>query len=72
MQKKQLAVLVAAALAALASGAQAATGPSTSVAPYQIGLNGWSVTSILTVGDSVNLKPDGVTPYRMTGLPDGL
>ena len=28
-------------------------------------------TSILTVGDSVNDKPDG-TPYRMVGIPDGL
>jgi hypothetical protein len=28
--------------------------------------------SILTVGDSVNTKPDGVTPYRMVGIPDGL
>jgi len=28
--------------------------------------------AILTVGDSVNLKPDGITPYRMVGLPDGL
>jgi Alkaline phosphatase PhoX len=27
--------------------------------------------SILTVGDSVNDKPDG-TPYRMVGIPDGL
>ena len=23
-------------------------------------------------GDSVNFKPDGVTPYRMVGIPDGL
>jgi hypothetical protein len=28
--------------------------------------------SVLTVGDSVNFKPDGVTPYRMVGIPDGL
>lgn len=72
MRKNQLAVLVAATLAAMAAGAQAATGPSTATAPYQIGQNGWSITSILTTGDSVNLKPDGVTPYRMAGLPDGL
>ena len=25
-----------------------------------------------TVGDTVNNKPDGVTPYRMVGIPDGL
>jgi hypothetical protein len=30
------------------------------------------VKSILTVGDSVNLKPDEATPYRMVGIPDGL
>lgn len=30
------------------------------------------IKPILTAGDSVNLKPDGVTPYRMVGLPDGL
>jgi hypothetical protein len=28
--------------------------------------------SIFTVGDSASLKADGVTPYRMVGLPDGL
>ncbi len=28
--------------------------------------------AILTAGDSVNLKPDGFTPYRMVGIPDGL
>src|SRR5690606_9398275 len=28
--------------------------------------------ALLTVGDSVNFKPDGVTPYRMVGLPDGM
>lgn len=32
---------------------------------------GVKVKPILTVGDSPNLKPDGVTPYRMVGLPDG-
>jgi cysteine-rich repeat protein len=29
-------------------------------------------TSLLTVGDSVNLKPDGITPYRLVGIPDGM
>ena len=28
--------------------------------------------TILTVGDSPNTKPDGVTPYTMVGIPDGL
>lgn len=32
---------------------------------------GVKVKPILTVGDSPNLKPDGVTPYRMVGLADG-
>jgi hypothetical protein len=27
---------------------------------------------IMTVGETVNAKPDGVTPYRMVGIPDGL
>jgi hypothetical protein len=35
-------------------------------------LPGIVVKPILTVGDSPNLKPDGVTPYRMVGIPDGL
>jgi Ca2+-binding RTX toxin-like protein len=48
------------------------TGPSSSASPYVLSTApGVSFTSILTVGDSVNLKPDG-TPYRMVGIPDGL
>lgn len=50
----------------------AVTGPSSSQSPYVVGSQPGVVTkSILTVGDSVNLKPDG-TPYRMVGIPDGL
>jgi hypothetical protein len=50
-----------------------ATGPSSSATPYLIAAEpNVRFTSILTVGDSVNLKPDGVTPYRMVGIPDGL
>lgn len=50
-----------------------ATGPSSSATPYLLGAEpNVRFTSILTVGDSVNLKPDGVTPYRMVGIPDGL
>ena len=57
--------------AALAGGS--ITGPSSSESPYLIGAKPGVVTmSVLTVGDSVNLKPDGVTPYRMVGIPDGL
>lgn len=55
-------------------GAAALTGPSSSQSPYIVPAPetpGVLTTSILTVGDSVNNKPDG-TPYRMVGLPDGL
>jgi len=51
----------------------AETGPSSSQTPYIVRSHPGIVTkSILTVGDSVNLKPDGVTPYSMVGIPDGL
>ena len=47
-------------------------GPSSSQTPYLLPIaSGVSLTSILTVGDSVNNKTDG-TPYRMVGIPDGL
>jgi Bacterial protein of unknown function (DUF839) len=63
--------LLAAALVAPA-GAQTTTGPSSSRTPYVVPLApGVTTTSILSVGDSVNNKPDG-TPYRMVGIPDGL
>src|SRR5882762_5031252 len=49
------------------------TGPSSSQSPYLLPTIPWSATvSLLTVGDSVNYKADGVTPYRMVGIPDGL
>ena len=48
-------------------------GPSSSQSPYVVRSQTGVVTkAILTVGDSVNFKPDGVTPYRMVGIPDGL
>jgi len=57
----------------LAQKRGATSGPSSSESPYVIrGEPGVVIKSILTVGDSVNLKPDGVTPYRMVGIPDGL
>jgi hypothetical protein len=61
-----------AALAGIPATAQV-TGPSTTTAPYVEPMT-TNVTfiSIFTTGDSVNLKPDGVTPYRMVGIPDGL
>lgn len=47
-------------------------GPTSSASPYVVPLAENVLTkSILTVGDSVNAKPDG-TPYRMVGHPDGL
>src|SRR5215510_5731309 len=53
--------------------ANAITGPSSSQSPYIVRSQPGVVTkAILTVGDSVNLKPDGLTPYRMVGIPDGL
>jgi hypothetical protein len=74
-----LAVSVATAavpLAAITAPARAAapvtTGPSSSQSPYLTpSAPGVSLTSLLTVGDSVNNKADG-SPYRMVGLPDGL
>jgi hypothetical protein len=62
---------VTAGTALASSGTE--TGPSSSQAPYLVRSQPGVVTkSILTAGDSVNLKPDGVTPYRMVGIPDGL
>jgi hypothetical protein len=56
-----------------AVAANSITGPSSSQSPYILQSQpGVVIKSILTVGDSVNLKPDGVTPYRMVGIPDGL
>src|SRR5918996_3391819 len=68
-------LLVVAALSGGITGGLAndITGPSSSQSPYLLRAQPGVVTvSLLTVGDSVNLKPDGVTPYRMVGIPDGL
>jgi hypothetical protein len=52
--------------------ADTGTGPSSSASPYVVPLQpNVSITSILTVGDSVNTKADG-SPYRLVGVPDGL
>jgi hypothetical protein len=65
-----LAAGVVATIAMAAPGTQ--TGPSSSEAPYVVpSQNGVITKSILTVGDSVNDKPNG-DPYRMVGIPDGL
>jgi hypothetical protein len=48
-------------------------GKLTNALPYIVPVASGVVTvPIMTVGESVNNKPDGVTPYRMVGLPDGL
>src|SRR6185295_10676756 len=70
-------VASAAAFAAMTLGAASAEttivgnqGPSSSATPYLVPVA--PTVSILTVGDSVNPKLDGVTPYKMVGIPDGL
>jgi hypothetical protein len=66
------AALVVAASAATAALANTITGPTSSQSPYVVrSLPGVVTKSVLTVGGSVNAKPDG-TPYRMVGIPDGL
>lgn len=48
-------------------------GPSTASTPYVVpepAATGVRTVSILTVGESVNTRPDG-TAYRLVGLPDG-
>ena len=51
----------------------AITGPSSSESPYLLRARPGVVTfSVFTVGDTVNFKPDGITPYRMVGISDGL
>lgn len=63
---------LAAAFPAVAC-ADSITGPSSSQSPYVVRSQPGVVTvSLLTVGDAVNYKADGVTPYRMVGIPDGL
>ena len=70
----RVALLASAAIAMRSNGqGTSTTGPSTSAAPYVApSRDDVATVSILTVGDSVNNKPDGVTPYRMVGIPDGL
>jgi hypothetical protein len=70
-------VLLGASTFLLASTAvaQVTQSPTSSATPYVRPVAGGaalSVVSILTVGDSVNFRADGVTPYRMAGIPDGM
>ncbi|MCX5664145.1 MAG: hypothetical protein NTY97_05530 [Planctomycetota bacterium] len=55
--------------------AQVTQSSTSSATPYVRPVAGGvvvSVVSFLTVGDSVNFLADGVTPYRMAGIPDGM
>ena len=50
-----------------------ATGPSTTQSSYLVNLEpNITFTSILSAGDVVGTKKDGVTPWKMVGVPDGL
>ena len=67
----RLVLLAMLPVGAFASDTQ--TSASSSQSPYVVPTrNGVFTRSIMTVGDAVNYKPDGVTPYRMVGIPDGL
>src|SRR5437868_2132858 len=72
--KTQIALIAVLAAANLHAGTPGAiTGPSSSQSPYLLRSQPSVVTmSVLTTGDSVNFKSDGVTPYRLGGIPDGL
>ncbi|MCE9634246.1 MAG: PKD domain-containing protein [Planctomycetes bacterium] len=80
MMKQSLRLAVAAGLSALVTAGALSDvsvvgdkAPSTQTTPYVIPVAaGVRTVSILTVGDTVNPKLDGATPYRMIGLPDGL
>ncbi|MDB5863306.1 MAG: hypothetical protein JWO70_1112 [Betaproteobacteria bacterium] len=73
--RKLSVIAVSAAFGAVAmqSYADTYTGPSSSASPYVVNVHPRvDIVSILTTGDSVSTKPDGVRPYRMAGIPDGL
>ena len=52
----------------------ASSSPTSSATPYVRPVTGVAVDviSFLTVGDSVNMRADGVTPYPFAGIPDGM
>jgi secreted PhoX family phosphatase len=68
-----LALLAVSLLGPTENVSAADQGPSSSQPPYivKVPKGATPIKSILTVGDSVNNKPDG-TPYRMVGIPDGM
>lgn len=73
MFKYKLMTLLLPALCGLVSvEAIAAQGPSSSESPYLIPAAGVSVTSLLTVGDSIKSRFKEHSGYRMAGIPDGL
>src|SRR5262245_7947507 len=50
-----------------------AKGPSSSTTPYLVHIDPTvSFESLLTTGDPVGVKSDGITPWRMVCIPDGL
>ena len=66
------ALAMAMAGTAVAAQSSATTGPSSSDTPYVVpAAKGVRTTSLITVGDSVNEKWNGTTPYRYVGIPDG-
>ena len=70
-----LGVSLALAVSCAASAQSLITGPSSSATPYVRAVAGApavDIMSFLTVGDSVNMRADGVTPYRFAGIPDGM
>lgn len=70
-----LASTLALSATAAVSAQALVTGPSSSATPYVRPVAGGpalDLVSFLTVGDSVNLRADGVTPYRLAGIPDGM
>jgi hypothetical protein len=69
-----LASSVALATTVAATAQSVLTGPSSSATPYVRPHNGYpiDVVSIITVGDFVNYKPDGISPYYFCGIPDGM
>lgn len=70
-----LAAAAAFGLAGLASAQSVLTGPSSSATPYVRPIAGGpaiDIVSFLSVGDSVNLRADNLTPYRLAGIPDGM
>jgi len=68
-----LASILSGGVSSAAASTNTQTGPSSSQSPYLVPARQNVFTrSLITVGDSVNYKPDGITPYRMVGIPDGL